>query len=209
MQETKTRYGCPICRESGKKSQIIARNRQLACSENSQHVWFDIQSFRELSPSVEFSEAMVAPAVQKDWVSISVNLPKRIKEGIDKIHGQNLNTVISEVLDALSRGQGMVVDSEDLTRIARAANLRETPSSASEIVGIIFSLTQQIADLQIERDASIADLKAYESRSEGRVVVDLGRNYQKIVDLARSSNEPIKMFVERNMNNAIENDWFS
>ena len=51
-------------------------------------------------------------------------------------------------------------------------------------------------------------LLAYEGRNPNSVLMDLGALYGPVLEKARDQNETAKMWLERNLKTAIENNWF-
>ena len=61
---------------------------------------------------------------------------------------------------------------------------------------------------KVGREPAQKDVQAYEGRNPNSVLVDLGAMYGPVLEKARDQNETAKMWLERNLKNAIENNWF-
>lgn len=201
MPVVKTRYACPSC-----EAQINAENRQLICSANRSHSWNDIATFMGLNPKVKYEEAKPIVAPQTNHVKIELTLPPRIKQGLEAKFGSTHSGKIAETLGFLAEGDVILIPAADLDRIKE--RLGKRPESSGELFGLIYNLWMELETEKLIAENSKKELAAWEGRSHGTVIVDLGKNFQAASEKARGENMPLKMWLEERVTNAIENSWF-
>ena len=73
---------------------------------------------------------------------------------------------------------------------------------------MIYALGCEVEEAKQITDNAQRDLKAYEGMAPGRVVVDLGDQYQEAVEKSRGAGQPLKFYVETNLKNALRDNWF-
>lgn len=209
MPVIKTEFACPKCkRETGQSTQIVAAEGRLSCPANSNHKWQDTAAFYADGPQMEFK---VGPAVfppVEGQTPITLKIPIRIKEALDTRYGDGLSAQAATVLLALSEGEVMIIGKTDLDRLRD--RLGKTPENSSDLVGMVYAMICQVDEAKSATEEAVKDLKAYEGISRGRVVVDLGEHYESAVAKARDSEPPLPVgaWVQLNVRNAIENNWF-
>lgn len=200
-QIVKLRYACPTC-----GSQMTAFNRQLVCSANQSHSWNDIAVFQSLNPQVKYEEAKPPVAPQPNHVKVEVTVPPRVKQGLEAKFGTTFSSTISGVLGMLSEGEVMIVPEADLQRMKETLGKR--PESSAELFGLIYNLSMELETAKLIADEAKKDVAIYEGRNPGAVLVNLGPLYGPVVEKARDQNETAKLWIERNLRTAIENNWF-
>ena len=201
MPIVKLRYACPHC-----GAQMQAANRQLVCSANSNHSWNDIATFQSLNPQVKYEEAKPPVVVQQNHVKVEVTVPPRVKQGIEAKFGSASSSTIARVLGMLSEGEVMIVPESDLMRMKDRFGKR--PESSAELFGLLYSLSMDLETANLIADNARKDVQAYEGRNPNSVLIDLGTLYGQVIEKARDQNEPVKIWIERNLKTAIENSWF-
>lgn len=201
MPVKKTNFGCPDC-----GAQIVAENRQLRCSANSAHNWNDIDTFMRRGPKVMYEGDKPPVAPQTSYVKIELSLPPRIKQGLEAKYGSTHSGKIAETLGYLSEGDVLLIPQSDLQRIKE--RLGRMPENSGDLFGMIYSLSMDVENEKLAKETAEKDLKAYEGRSVGTVMVELGSIYPTVVEKARDSNIPLKMYVENCLKVAFENGWF-
>ena len=206
MPVLKTEFSCPACKKTGITTQIIAADGRLQCPANSNHRWIDTPAFYADGPVMEFKVGPpVFPKVDGQ-VEVKVNVPKRIKAQLDTAFGNDLHAQVANLLLLLSEGGVMVIGKVDLERIVD--KLGKRPRDSSEMYGIICATMAENDEAKQERDSAVADLKAYEGLSRGRVVLDLGDQFEYAAGKAKDENLPLALWLGRSVKNALENSWF-
>ena len=209
MPQFKTEFSCPKCkRETGQANQILAADGRLICPANPNHKWVDTPSFYADGPVMEFKVGPAKFPPVEGQTPITLKIPLRIKTELEKQWGaeEAVSAKVSDVLLQLVDGDVMVVGQTDLERLC--ARLGEKFSNSSELVGVVYAKMCEVDEARAERDSAIEDLKAYESRSPGRVIVDLGTQFEAAKAKAKDAEMPLKTWVETNLLNGIENNWF-
>ena len=200
-QIVKLRYACPSC-----GAQMQAFNRQLTCSVNSNHTWNDIAVFQSLNPQVKYEEAKPPVVVQAKHVKVEVTVPPMVKQGLEEKFGNTSSSTIAGVLGMLAEGEVLIVPESDLQRMKERFGKR--PESSAELFGLLYSLSMDLETANLIAGNAQKDLQAYEGRNPNSVLIDLGALYGPVVEKARDQNEPVKVWIERNLKTAIENSWF-
>ena len=209
MPQFKTEFSCPKCkRETGQANQILAADGRLICPANPNHKWVDTPSFYADGPVMEFKVGPAKFPPVEGQTPITLKIPLHIKTELEKRWGaeEAVSAKVSDVLLQLVDGDVMVVGQTDLERLC--ARLGEKFSNSSELVGVVYAKMCEVDEARAERDSAIEDLKAYESRSPGRVIVDLGTQFEAAKAKAKDAEMPLKTWVETNLLNGIENNWF-
>ncbi len=196
-----TRYACPSC-----GGQIQAESGRLVCTANSNHVWNDIATFQSLNPQIKYEEAKPPVIVQQNHVKMEVSVPPRVKQGLDSKFGNTSSSTIAGVLGMLSEGEVMIVPESDLMRIKEKFGKR--PESSAELFGLLYSLSMDLETANLIAENARREVQAYEGRNPNSVLIDLGSMYGPVLEKAKEQNEPMKVWLERNLKNAIENSWF-
>ena len=199
----KTRYACPA---PGCGAQIQAESGQLVCTANSGHRWNDIATFMSLSPQVKYEEAKPPVIAQTNYVKVEVSVPPRVKQGLETKFGSTSASTIAGVLEMLSEGEILIIPDADLQRMKE--KLGKRPESSAELFGLIFNLSMDLETANLIAGNAQKDVQAYEGRNPNSVLIDLGPMYGQVVEKARDQNEPVKVWIERNLKTAIENSWF-
>jgi len=198
---TKTKYACPSC-----GGQIIAGNHRLECSTNSAHVWTDIAVFMALNPAEKYEESKPPVAPQINRVEMKVSVLPRVKQGLDARFGSTAESAIAEVLGMLSEGEIMIIPESDLQRMKE--RFGKKPESSGELFSLMYSLSMDLETEKLTAESARKDLLAYEGRNPNSVLIDLGALYGAVLEKARDQGETAKMFLERSLKTALENNWF-
>ena len=198
---TKTKYACPTC-----GAQIIAGNHKLECSANGTHVWTDIAVFMGLNPAMKYEESKPPMAPQTNHVKVETSVPQKVKEQFEAKFGDRANATLSGFVQMITEGEVLVVPESDLQRIKERFGKR--PESSGELFGILYSLSMDLETEKLTSENARKDLLAYEGRNPNSVLIDLGPLYGAVLEKARDQGETAKMFLERSLKTALENNWF-
>lgn len=203
----KTEYECPKCkRETGKSNQIEAVAGVISCPANSNHRWPDTAAFYADGATMVFKVSLPKFPAVDGQIEIPVKVPKRIKATLDQAFGERLHAEVANLLLLLSEGGVMMIGKVDLDRIID--KLGKKPRDSSEMYGIICATMAEVDEAKQERDSAVADLKAYEGLSRGRVVLDLADQFEYAAGKARDENMPLALWLGRAVKSALENSWF-
>ncbi len=209
MPVFKTEFECPACRrETGASNQISANEGKLICGANSNHRWVDTPSFYAENPQMVFKVGPAKFPPVEGQTPITLKIPLRIKTELAARWG-NEDTVsakISDVLLQLVDGEVMVVGQTDMNRLFDRLGAKF--ANSSELVGVVYAKMCEVDEAKAEAQAATEDLKAYESRSPGRVVIDLSGNFEAAKAKAKDAEMPLKEWAEMQLKNGIENNWF-
>jgi hypothetical protein len=209
MPPRKLEYSCPICKQqSGATNQIMASDMRLVCTANPSHAWSDTQSFLDLQPTMEFKVAAQVFAPQQGHVEVKVLIPPRVKDALELKWGARLNPTVAGVLEVLAEGEALMLSQGDVEKLKLSEFLGSKPGSSAELCGQVYALRQEITEAKNEAENARKDVAAYENHSPGRVVIDISSFQQGAVEKARDANMPVKIWIETNLKNAIENSWF-
>jgi len=208
MPQVPTEYACPLCEaQTGQHKQIVASDRQLVCVANGTHSWQDIQEFMSLKPKMVFATTKV-PAQQFNQAEVKVLIPPRVKDALASRWGDKFNATVAGVLEMVSEGEVLVIPQADLDKLKLGEFLGSKPGSSAELCGMVYSLRQEIQEYKDAADTARKDVAAYENYSPGRVVLDVSSFLGPLTEKAKDANEPVKIFLEKNLRTAIENSWF-
>jgi hypothetical protein len=205
----KTEFQCPKCkRETGKSIQIEAVAGVISCPANAGHRWPDTAAFYADGAVMVFKVGPAKFPPVDGQIDYTVKIPKRIKGLLDSSFGDSIHAKIANLLTLMAEGGGdvMLVGKVDYDRIAD--KLGKKPRDSSELYGILCATMAEVDEAKQERDSAVQDLKAYEGISRGRVVVDLGEQFEYAAGKAKDENLPTKVWIERNLINALGNNWF-
>ena len=209
MPQIKTEFACPACEKAtGKHVQILAADGKLICPENSNHRWVDTPSFYNDGPKMVFKVGPAKFPPVEGQTPITLKIPLRIKTELEKRWGaeEAVSAKIADVLLQLVDGDVMVLGQGDMTRLFE--RLGQKFSNSSELVGVVYAKMCEVDEARADRDSAIEDLKAYESRSPGRVIVDLGTQFEAAKAKAKDAEMPLKDWCQTQLANGIENNWF-
>lgn len=209
MPVFKTEFSCPKCkRETGQSNQISADGGRLICPANPNHKWVDTPSFYADGPVMEFKVGPAKFPPVEGQTQYTLKIPLRIKSELEKRWGSEeaVSARIADVLLQLADGEVMVVGQTDMSRLFE--RLGQKFANSSELVGVVYAKMCEVDEVKGERDSAIEDLKAYESRSPGRIVIDLGSQFEAAKIKAKDAEMPLKEWAERQLLNGIENNWF-
>ena len=117
-----------------------------------------------------------------------------------------MDAAVAEVLLQLVDGDVMIVGETDKQRLFD--RLGQKFSNSGELVGVVYAKMCEVDEAKGERDAAVEDLKAYESRSPGRIVVDLADQFSVAQSKAKDAETPLKVWLEDQLRNALQNNWF-
>jgi hypothetical protein len=202
----KSEFSCPTCKRStGALNQILANAGELVCSKDPSHKWNDTMEFLNLSPSVDFKVTM-AVSPQENRTPFTIPVPINLKKELEKKYGDKLYATVVAILNQMNEGTAMLIPNTDVERLVE--RLGSKFNNSSELVGLVYSKVCEADDAKAERDTVLKDLKAYEDRYPGRVVVDLGPQANAAQAKAVDANMPVKLWVEQQLQTAIESNWF-
>ena len=197
----KLRWACPTC-----GAQMTAFDRKLVCSANNNHMWNDLAVFQSLNLVAKYEEDKPPIVAQTNHVKWEVTVPPRVKQALEAKFGGTSESTIAGVLAMLSEGDILIVPESDLQRMKERFGKR--PESSGELFGLMYSMSMDLETEKLTADTARKDVQAYEGRNPNSVLIDLGPIYGTVVEKARDQNEPVKVWVERNLKNAVENSWF-
>lgn len=200
-----TEYACPACSQDA-PGQIMAGNGALTCQKNPAHVWNDVKTFRDLNPQKRFTVAPPTFPAQVNHVKYEITIPLGVKTQLETKYAGRANQTVAGVLEMLAEGDVLVIPESDRERIRKLLN--QKPESSAELFGIIFALDQQAQDAKNEAETVRKEVAAYEGRTQGAVLVDLGDVYADVQSKAREASMPVKMYVEEKFKAAIRDGWF-
>jgi hypothetical protein len=208
MGDVATQYSCPTCREAGVKSQIVASGgNKLVCRSNpSGHLWTDVMEFKNLRPTMEFNVGPPVIATQTGHTTMQVSLPIAHKTILEAKMGATLNSTVAGILSMLAEGDVMIVPSGDIQRIKELIN--EKPKTSAELFGVIYAMHLRETEAKENERKALEEVKAYEGLNRKLVVVDLGDQRDNAEEKAKSESLPLKLYVEKNLRMALENNWF-
>jgi hypothetical protein len=209
MPVTKSEFSCPRCKkETGQSNQISAADGRLICPVNPNHKWVDTAAFYADGPIMEFRVGPAKFPPVEGQTPITLKIPLRIKTELEQRWGaeEAVSAKIADVLLQLVDGDVMVLGQGDMTRLFE--RLGQKFSNSSELVGVVYAKMCEVDEAKGERDSAIEDLKAYESRSPGRVIVDLGTQFEAAKAKAKDAEMPLKEWVQTQLFNGLDNNWF-
>jgi hypothetical protein len=209
MPVIKSEFSCPRCKkETGQSNQISAADGRLICPVNPNHKWVDTAAFYADGPIMEFRVGPAKFPPVEGQTPITLKIPLRIKTELEQRWGaeEAVSAKIADVLLQLVDGDVMVLGQGDMTRLFE--RLGQKFSNSSELVGVVYAKMCEVDEAKGERDSAVEDLKAYESRSPGRVVIDLGAEFEAAKAKAKDAEMPLKEWAETNLKNGISNNWF-
>lgn len=206
MPTMKTEFACPICERAGVETQILATDGRISCPASPAHKWVDTGAFYADNPQMRFKVSLPKFPAVDGQIEIPVKVPKRIKATLDQAFGERLHAEVANLLLLLSEGGVMMIGKVDLDRIID--KLGKKPRDSSEMYGIICATMAEVDEAKQERDSAVADLKAYEGLSRGRVVLDLADQFEYAAGKARDENMPLALWLGRAVKSALENSWF-
>ena len=201
MPIVKTRYACPTC-----GAQVQAENRTLVCTANINHFWNDSMTFLNLNPQVKYEESKPPVVAQPNHVEIKVTVPPSVKTKFETKFGATASSTAAGIIGMLADGEVMIVPESDLQRMKE--RFGKKPESAAELFGLMYSLFMDLETANLVAINAQKDVQAYEGRNPNSVLVDLGPLYGTVMEKARDQNETAKMWIERNLKTAVENNWF-
>jgi hypothetical protein len=169
-------------------------------------MWNDLAVFQGLNPAVKYEEDKPPVAPQPNHVKVEVTVPPRVKQALEEKFGSTSASTIAGVLAMLAEGEVLIVPESDLQRMKERFGKR--PESSGELFGLLYSLSMDLETEKLVATNAQKDVQAYEGRNPNSVLVDLGALYGPVLEKARDQNETAKMWLERNLKNAIENNWF-
>jgi hypothetical protein len=206
MPLIRSEFSCPRCKQVGVKSQILANLGQLVCEQNPSHTWVDTMSFYQENPVMEFKPEIPKNLPQQGHAPMTVSLPIGMEQALSARYGDKMNNTVASILQQMLEGDVLVVGKTDYDRLA--GHLGKNPESTGELVGLVYALKCSADEQKEIAEIASKDLKAYETMSPGRVVVDVSPQLSNVMDKARDTGLPLKLFVERKFLEALENGWF-
>ena len=207
MPILKSEFSCPACkRETGQSNQISAADGRLICPANPNHRWEDTAAFYAEGPVMEFKVGPAKFPPAEGQTPITLKVPQRIKDALTSRYAGGVDAAVAEVLLQLVDGDVMIVGETDKQRLFD--RLGQKFSNSGELVGVVYAKMCEVDEAKGERDAAVEDLKAYESRSPGRIVVDLADQFSVAQSKAKDAETPLKVWLEDQLRNALQNNWF-
>jgi hypothetical protein len=161
-----------------------------------------------LNPKLDFKQEQARPQPQQNQTNINVALSVPVYNALLARYGDKLGAAATGVLKILVEGQPMIISEEDVEQIGKIPGIPEKPKNARHLIGLIFAMGQQMTEAKQATDSMAADLKAYEGMSPGRVIIDLGANFNTAADKAKAEALPTKVFVEQKVAMSLENNWW-
>jgi hypothetical protein len=137
---------------------------------------------------------------------MTVSLPLGVKTAFEQKYAEKAGPTLAALMQVMLEGEVMIISETDVQRLSE--HLGSRPTSSGELVGMAYSMKLQIQEQKDIADSAGRDLKAYESMSPGRVVVDLGTLLGEAQQRAQNDSLPLKLWVETKLKTAIENNWF-
>jgi hypothetical protein len=129
-----------------------------------------------------------------------------VKQGLEAKFGNTSSSTIAGILGMLSEGEILIIPESDLQRMKERFGKR--PESSTELFGLMYSQSMDLETANLVATNAQKDVQAYEGRNPNSVLIDLGPLYGTVIEKAREQNEPVKIWIERNLKTAIENSWF-
>lgn len=209
MPVFKTEFSCPKCkRETGQSNQISAAEGRLTCPANSNHRWADTAAFYADGPQMEFKVGPAKFPPVEGQTPITLKIPLRIKTDLSAQWGSDeaVSARVVDILLQMAEGEVTILGMTDKGRLFD--RLGQKFSNSSELVGIVYAKMCEVDEAKGERDAAVEDLKAYESRSPGRVIVDLGDQFATAQAKAKDAETPLKLWIEERTRMALQENWF-
>lgn len=202
----RSEFSCPRCKSEGKKSQILANLGQLICEQNPSHTWVDTVSFYSENPVMEFKPDVPKNLPQTGHAPMTVSLPIGMEQALSAKYADKVNNTVASILQQMLEGELLIIGKTDYDRLA--GHLGKNPESAGELVGLVYAMKCSVDENKEIAENVAKDLKAYETMSPGRVVIDLGSQLTNVMDKAKDAELPLKLFVERKFLEALEQGWF-
>ena len=159
-----------------------------------------------LKPQMKYKAQVMKAQPQANHIEMKVMLPLAAKTALETKLAGKLEATVAGILSMLAEGDIMIIPSTDLDRIKQ--RLGKKPESSGELFGMIYSLSLDAETAKQEAETARKDLAAYEGTGKGRVVIDLGELYGATAARANEENMPTKVWLERQVRNALENHWF-
>lgn len=209
MPVIKTEFACPKCkRETGKSVQIMAAEGRLSCPENSNHKWTDTAEFYADNPQMEFKVGPAKFPPVEGQTPITIKVPLHLKDSLELRYKDGLSAAVADVLLQMVNGAPLMIGQTDVERLRD--RLGKTPENSSDLVGMVYAKICEAEEAKAERDEAIKDLKAYEGMSRGRVVIDLGPNYEAAVAKAKDAEPPmpVAVWLQQRVKGALDDNWF-
>lgn len=207
MSTIRTGYSCPSCkRGTGDTNEVLAEGGALVCSKVPAHRWNDMDEFYSLSPTLDFKQVQTRPAPQANHTNLNVSLPVGTLNVLTSRYGEKLNSTIAAILNTLAEGEVMIIGDTDVQRLGMMFS--EKPKNSSHLVGLIFAMQSQIQESKQIAETASKEVKAYEGMSPGTILVNLSDQYNYALDRAKNDSLPLKIWLERQIRNALENAWW-
>ena len=207
MPAIRTGYACPQCqRQTGDVNEVTADGGRLRCSKVSEHQWNDMLDFIELKPVIAFKQQQAAPQAQPGHIDITVKVPLSVRNAITQKYGDKADGIVAGILLMMAEGECLVVRETDISRIASV--LPEKPKDSSHLFGLIMALKFQLDEAKQSAELAGKEVKAYEGMSPGMVMLNLGDQFGNAKQRAEAENLPIKVFLEKSVRTALENNWW-
>ena len=197
----KLRWACPTC-----GAQMTAFDRKLVCSANNNHMWNDLAVFQSLNLVAKYEEDKPPVVAQTNHVKWEVTVPPRVKQALEAKFGGNVR--IDDCWRTRNAVRGRDSDCPRVGPSADEGAVWKAAGKFGELFGLMYSMSMDLETEKLTADTARKDVQAYEGRNPNSVLIDLGPIYGTVVEKARDQNEPVKVWVERNLKNAVENSWF-
>lgn len=205
-----TNYACPACDKAGLTSQMMATQNSMQCTVNPGHVWNDSLQFQELRPRMAFTIAPppVQPQAAHTKMTLNVSIPMAYDPIIRSKLGPRLESTIAGILSMMAEGEVLLIGHDDIQKLKRLPIIGKIPANGNELLGMIYAADLQRTDDKAEAVRAQKELMAWEGRNPHMVMVDLGEQYEYARRKAEDENMPVKLWLERQIISAMENNWF-
>jgi len=108
-------------------------------------------------------------------------------------------------------GQTMIIPPIDTKRIKEKLGefgIADPLRNSADLYGMLYTLGEKLREKTEEARQAGDDLKAYEGISRGTTLISLGAQYQNAVEKAKAEGLPLRVYIERSLITALENNWF-
>lgn len=208
MPVMQTEFSCPRCKAAGVSPlpRIVANAGELQCSTNGTHRWNDTNSFFAENPSMDFEPVVPKNLPQENYEPFQLSIPIGLKGKLQERFGEKMQANAVSILMQMAEGNMLIIGQTDLDRLK--AKLGKAPDSSAELFGLVYAMTEQVAEFKEIADNAEKEVQAYEGLNRGRVVIDLGDQLQSATDKARSNELPLKLWITKVLKEGIENNWW-
>jgi len=162
--------------------------------------------FKKLGPVMEFNGPAPMIAQQTARSTMQVTLPLAVHEKLKTRYAGRLDVTVAGFIEMIAEGEPIVVPQSDVKRMGKL--LKQEPSSAAELFGLVFSATQDRDIAQLDAKIATDKLETYEQGKPGWVALDLSEVWEQAESRAQDSNEPVDFWAQKNLINGVKENWF-